>query len=393
MLPMSNHYVLHYEGKEPEETVIKNTQYAKIKLVKEYGENKQKFDLNNNWKNKLIYGDNLTVLKTLLRDFTGKIKLIYIDPPFSTNTKFRSGIDRVSTISSSSSDEVAYEDILGGVSYLEFIRKRLIFLRELLSEDGSIYFHIDSKKGHYIKVIMDEIFGEENFINDISRIKCKPKNFSRRGFGNIKDMILFYAKTNNFLWNESREEFSEEDVKRLYPKIDTEGRRYTTTPLHAPGETSNGPTGKPWKGIMPPKGRHWRCSPEELTKLDEKGLIEWSSTGNPRKIIYAKNAIKRGKLRQDIWEFRDPQYPIYPTEKNSDLLDVIILASSNPKDVVLDCFCGSGTTLQRAELHGRRWIGIDNSELAIRSTIEKIIRIKNLNPFVLYSTDNLKIEL
>jgi len=182
------------------------------------------------------------------------------------------------------------------------LRKRLILLREILAEDGSIYVHIDYKIGHYVKVIMDEVFGKENFINDITRIKCNPKNFDRKGFGNIKDLILFYSKGASYIWNEPREEFTDEDIKRLFPKVDKDGRRYTTTPLHAPGETRNGPTGRPWKGLKPPKGRHWRYSPEELTRLDKEGLIEWSSTGNPRKKIYADEMLGKGKKRQDIWD-------------------------------------------------------------------------------------------
>jgi len=145
--------------------------------------------------------------------------------------------------------------------------------------------------------------------------------------------------------------------------VDKSGRRYTTVPLHAPGETRNGKTGQPWRGMMPPKGRHWRSPPEVLEELDRQGLIEWSPTGVPRRKIFADE--QRGKKAQDVWEFKDPQYPSYPTEKNLDLLKFIIEASSNPGDLVLDCFCGSGTTLVAAQQLGRKWIGIDQSAHAI----------------------------
>jgi adenine-specific DNA-methyltransferase len=259
-----------------------------------------------------------------------------------------------------------------------------VLLREILAENGSIYIHIDWKMGHYVKVLLDEIFGQERFINDITRIKCNPKNFTRKAYSNLKDMILFYSKTNRYIWNDSREEMIEEDIQRLFPKIDEEGRGYTTTPLHAPGETRNGPTGQPWKGLKPPKGRHWRCSPDELTKLDEQGLIEWSSTGNPRKKIYADAVMARGKKRQDIWEFKDPSYPSYPTEKNLEMLKVIVEASSNPNDLVLDCFAGSGTTLVAAEELGRRWIGIDNSPYAIERSQKRLEALKDQPSFILY---------
>jgi len=324
--------------------------------------------------NKIIMGDNLEVMKALLTQFGMKngIDLVYIDPPFSTNTVFRHNSTRTSTISSSYNDDVAYTDKLKGAEFIEFIRERLIFIRELMARHASIYLHIDYKTGHYVKIIMDEIFGEKNFRNDIARIKCNPKNFKRKGYGNIKDLILFYTKSNEFVWNEPRQEMTAKDIDRLFPKIDHEGRRYTTTPLHAPGETQNGNTGKQWKGLMPPSGRHWRYDPAVLDELDKDGLIEWSKTGNPRKIIYASHAEENGKRMQDIWEYKDDQYPGYPTEKNLDLLKLIIKTSSNPGQTVFDCFCGSGTTLLAAEELNRNWIGIDASPVAIQKTIEKL---------------------
>jgi adenine-specific DNA-methyltransferase len=140
---------------------------------------------------------------------------------------------------------------------------------------------------------MDEVFGAKNFRNDITRIKCSPKNFQRRAYGNIKDLILFYTKTDDYIWNDVSVEIDEEDVTKRFNKIDANGRRYTTIPLHAPGETQSGPTGQEWRGIKPPKGRHWRSDPEILEELDKKGLIEWSKTGNPRKIVYADEAIQK----------------------------------------------------------------------------------------------------
>src|SRR5581483_901003 len=144
---------------------------------------------------------------------------------------------------------------------------------------------------------------------------------------------LFYSKSEERLWNEVPCSFSEADLARLFPRIDAQGRRYTTTPLHAPGETRNGATGGEWRGLRPPPGRHWRSSPEELTRLEQAGLIEWSASGNPRRILFADELARTGKKRQDVWIFKDPQNPVYPTEKNLQLLETIILASSNPGDL------------------------------------------------------------
>lgn len=349
---------LTYDKKKPEKDILANIPKASLKIVSGKGA-----------KNKLIHGDNLAVLGTLLDYYAGKVDLVYIDPPFATNGHFKIGKNRANTISNSSEDEVAYSDTILGADFLEFLRERLILLRELLSEQGSIYLHIDYKIGHYVKLVMDEVFGIKNFRNDITRIKCNPKNFQRKAYGNTKDLILFYSKSDNPFWNDPKVPFSDLDAKRLFKKVE-DGRKYTTIPLHAPGETTKGNTGREWRGVKPPKGRHWRSEPAVLEELDKQGLIEWSEKGIPRKKIFFDE--RDGKKAQDIWEFKDPQYPAYPTEKNLDLLKFIVGASSKEGGLVLDCFCGSGTTLVAAQLLNRNWIGIDKSESAIKVTEKKL---------------------
>lgn len=353
---------LTYTGKKSKDEILNYT-------------SKTFLDIKDTSKNLLIAGDNLDVLSCLLHKykFGGKIDLIYIDPPFATNSTFCVGNDRTSTVSSSDSDKVAYKDNIVGSDFIEFLRERLILARELLSDAGSIYLHTDYKIGHYIKIIMDEVFGEGNFRNDITRVKCNPKNFSRVAFGNIKDMVLFYSKSNSPIWNEPYIPFTDDDRARLYKKVDKDGRLYTTVPLHAPGETQDGVTGGTFKGIYPPKGRHWRTSPEKLDALDAQGLIEWSSNGVPRRKIYADE--RQGKKMQDIWDFKDEQYPVYPTQKNLNLLRHIIATSSNEGSIVMDFFCGGGTTLVAAQETGRRWIGVDISPLAISITSKRLCNV------------------
>ncbi|MEM7373728.1 MAG: site-specific DNA-methyltransferase [Bacteroidota bacterium] len=308
------------------------------------------------------FGDNLSLLHLLRPQYQGMVDLIYIDPPFGTGKSFVN-IDQ----------EVAYKDQILDYEFLEFLRKRLYVMREWLSDRGSIYLHIDKKIGHYVKLIMDEVFGYENFLNDISRIKCNPKNFSRKAYGNYSDMILLYAKhRDQHIWHETREALQEDEIKKLFPKISPSGDRYTTHPLHAPGETKDGDTGKSWKGLLPPKGRHWRYGRAVLDELDAQGLIEWSATGNPRKIVYAKD--HPGKKVQDVWEFKDRglSYVAYPTQKNHELLRRILLQSSEPDSLILDAFAGSGGTLLIAEELGRRWIGMDQSEQALNVIQEQM---------------------
>lgn len=314
--------------------------------------------------NSFYFGDNFEVLHLLKEDLDGKVDLIYIDPPFATGRKF-----------SDRDKEKAYDDTLLDHEFLEFLRRRLYLLKNCLSDQGSIYIHIDKKIGHYVKLIADEVFGYENFINDLTRIKCNPKNFARKAYGNYSDMILYYAKNRDQqIWNEVREELSEEDIQRLFPKNDEERGAYTTHPLHAPGETQEGPTGQKWKGMNPPSGRHWRYDPKALDELEAQGLIEWSSTGNPRKKVFAKD--HSGKKLQDVWTFKDKgiSYVDYPTQKNHDLLKRIILQSSRPESLVMDVFAGSGGTLQMADLLGRKWMGMDISPQASKVVREGLIQ-------------------
>ena len=356
---------LNYEAKAELSEILDPTGSSDIKGLSEA-------DLAKGTLNRiLISGDNFQAMKNLLNkhDLSGVIDLVYIDPPFASNNIFKVGKFRTSTMSAASGDILAYSDTLEGAEYLEFLRHRLILIRELMSEKASIYLHIDYKIGHYVKIIMDEVFGIDNFKNDITRIKCNPKNFARKGYGNIKDMILFYTKTDKFTWNEPRQERAEGELDRLFNKTDKDGRRYTTNPLHAPGETANGESGQPWNGLMPPEGRHWRYSRKVLDELEAAGLIEWSKNGVPRKKIYPEDFTT--KRVQDIWEFKDKPNPIYPTEKNLDLLSRIIQTSSNKGDLVLDTFCGSGGFLYSAEQLERRWLGMDASKEAIRISQER----------------------
>ena len=305
-------------------------------------------------------GDNLEGLG-LLAKMGISVDLVYIDPPFATNNEFLMDSERANTVSASG--ELAYSDTLRGDDYLEQLRLRLEAIRRVMAEDGSVYVHIDVKMEHHVRLLMDDVFGARNFRNSITRVKCNPKNFVRYSYGNIKDTILFYSVSpHSIKWHPQEEPLTDEDAVSRYPLVDEEGRRYATTPLHAPGVTRNGPTGGAWRGMPPPAGRHWRYPPDRLEELDAQGLIAWSSTGNPRKIIYADQSA--GKLPQDVWVYKDPQRPSYPTQKNSALLERIIRTSSDAGDTVLDCYAGSGSTLLEAARLGRRFIGMDDGTAA-----------------------------
>lgn len=351
---------LKYYGKEKEDDILKSSFQRHDNIVYV---NSERFS-----DNTLYWGDNFDVLLQLLHDgkYKNKIKLIYIDPPFSTKGVFN-GKDQ----------EHAYSDILSGAQFVEFLRKRLILLCELLSDDGSIYVHLDNNMIFDIKIIMDEIFGIKNFRAFITRQKCSNKNYTKNTYGNISDYILFYSKTNKFIWNRPMEKWDKKKIEKEYPYIDEKTKkRYKKVPIHAPG-IRNGETGKPWRGMLPPIGKHWQYTPEKLEEFDRNGEIYWSSNGNPRRKVFFDD--NKGIPIQDIWlNYRDSinqniKTTGYPTEKNIAMLKQIVTASSNEGDYILDCFCGSGTTMEAAYSLKRKWIGIDNSEKAIKAVLKRFV--------------------
>jgi adenine-specific DNA-methyltransferase len=317
---------------------------------------------------RLYFGDNLPVLATLRSEssIAGRVRLIYIDPPYATETVFHS---RDLTH--------AYEDTLTGPEYLESLRQRLILLRELLADDGSLYLHLDDKMVFHAKVILDEVFGPGQYRNCITRKKCNPKNYTRKAYGNIADYLLFYTKSNSYVWNRPTEPWTPERAKEYQYVEQGTGRRFMKVPVHAPG-VRNGETGQPWRGKLPPPGKHWQYPPKVLDELDAQGEIYWSPNGNPRRKVYLDESSGIGV--QDVWlGFRDAHNQNihitgYPTEKNPDLLRRLIRASSNTGDLVLDCYAGSGTTLAVAAELGRTWLGVDRSPEAITTILDRFTR-------------------
>lgn len=312
--------------------------------------------------NSFVLADNFHALHSLLSN-KQKVTLIYLDPPYGTGMDFQSR-----------QLEHAYKDNLCPARYIEFMRRRLILMRELLTEDGSIYVHIGHQMLSHLKVIMDEVFGARNFRNLITRRKCSSKNFTRNQYANLNDYILFYSKGPNYKWNKPGIKPDEEWINKEYPKTDKKGR-YKLVPVHAPG-TRRGETGKPWKGMNPPPGKHWQFAPAKLDAFDAAGEIHWSKNGNPRRKVYL--TADKFLTMSDYWEkFRDAHHQSieitgYPTEKNLEMLKLIVQASSDEGDTVLDPFCGSGTTLQAANDQNRNWVGIDQSFVAAKATLKRM---------------------
>jgi DNA modification methylase len=352
------------------------------------------------WRNRLIWGDKKYVLPSLMPEFAGKVNLIYIDPPFDTGANFSftamipdnpeteedEGISFVKE--PSIIEQKAYRDTWGkGLdSYLQWFYETVTLLRELLTENGSLYVHLDWHVGHYAKAILDEVFGANSFINDITWMRSHAHGDTGQGavhFGRVTDRILFYTKSESAIWNPQYEPYTEEALKRDYKYKEPNGRCYRLAPVDGPGGASKG---NPFYEFLGVKG-HWRFSKERMNELHKKGLIVLSSTGKSiSRKLYLDEAKGRPvtDLWNDVWRVSPTsnERVDYATQKPEALLERILKASSNENDLILDCFCGSGTTAAVAEKLKRRWITCDLGRFAIHTTRKRLLQIPNVKPFV-----------
>lgn len=341
------------------------------------------------FRNRLVWGDNKLVTASLLAEFKGKVSLIYIDPPFDVGADFTMDVPIGGGKETTSKDQstlemVAYRDMWGrGTdSYLHMMFERLSLMKELLTDTGSIYVHCDFRVNSFLRSILDELFGDDNFINEIVWQRLSAHNDAVK-YGPIHDTILFYRKGKSHTWNPQFEALSEEYVELFFDQIeDGTGRRYARGDLTARG-TRNGETGKAWHGIDPGKlGNHWKVPPAELDRLDAEGRIHWPKKegGMPRLKRYEDEI--EGRRVQDLWIDIKAMHNLagertnYATQKPEPLLERIIKASSNEGDLVADFFCGSGTTGAVAERLGRRWIMADLGRFAIHTSRKRLIELQ-----------------
>jgi adenine-specific DNA-methyltransferase len=352
------------------------------------------------WRNRLIWGDKKYVLPSLLPEFAGKVNLIYIDPPFDTGADFsftatipdnpETDEDETTTFTKQPSilEQKAYRDTWGqGLdSYLKWINESAVFLHELLHDTGSLYVHLDWHVVHYVKTILDEVFGIETFLNEIVWQRTGAHNDPRR-YGNIAESILVYAKTNSYTWNPQFTEYTEEYIQERFRSVEEgSGRRYWLNTLTAPAHARPAkPATFMGKQRTPPAGTMWRFTQAKINELEKDKRIVVTASGMP----YIKQYLDESKGRplQNIWS----DIPMsksgfertgYATQKPEALITRIIKASSNEADLVLDCFCGSGTTPAVAEKFNRRWIACDLGRFAIHTTRKRLLSIENVKPFV-----------
>ncbi len=344
------------------------------------------------WRNRLIWGDKKYVLPSLLPEFAGKVNLIYIDPPFDTGANF-SFTATIPDHPDTEEDEYtqfvkepsiieqkAYRDTWGrGLdSYMHWFYETLVMLYELLSQDGSIYVHLDWHVCHYAKLVLDEVFGYENFINEIIWKRSDSHNDGNR-MGIVDDRLFYYSKSRERNFQKQHKEYSQEYLDNFYNKTDGNGRKYRLDHFTKP-KGSRGYFYNYKSAVPPPNG--WRCPKETMTKFDEEGLLIFAGDK-----VYKKRYLDEqlGNPLNTIWDDISGQLGNqslnYQTQKPELLLNRLLDMSTKNGDLVLDCFSGSGTTAAVAEKLNRRWITCDLGRFAIHTTRKRLLGIENVKPF------------
>ncbi|MGA3050348.1 MAG: site-specific DNA-methyltransferase [Chitinispirillaceae bacterium] len=352
------------------------------------------------WRNRLIWGDKKYVLPSLLPEFAGKVNLIYIDPPFDTGANFsftatipddpeNEDNEETSFVKEPSIiEQKAYRDTWGkGIdSYLHWFYEAVLHLDSLLSENGSIYVHLDWHVSHYAKAVLDEVFGADKFVNEIVWKRSDAKGDSTQGskhYSRVHDVILFYAKSKSATWNPLFVPLSQEYIKNFYKYKDPDGRAWKMENMLGPGGAAKGNPVYEVMGVT----RSWRYSKQRMQDLIKAGRVVQTKPGNvpmEKRYLEDTKGVQVGTWWDDISMVRgwSAEKTTYATQKPEALLERILKASSNESDLVLDCFCGSGTTAAVAEKLNRRWITCDLGRFAIHTTRKRLLQIPNVKPFI-----------
>jgi len=338
------------------------------------------------WTNKLIWGDNKLILSSLAngplrRDIEaeGGLKLIYIDPPFAVGADFGFNIEiggETAEKKQSIIEEIAYRDTWGkGISsYLSMMYERLKLMHQLLAEDGSIYVHVDWKVNSFLRVILSDIFGDNNYRTEIVW-KRSTAHSDSSSYGNVHDSIYYYTKSGSKIWNQQYTPYTDDYVEKQFRYVDEKGRRYRSGDLSASGLSGGGYVYE-WNGVT----REWRCPKSTMEKYEVENKLTYTGSGLVRLKFYLDEMP--GLPTQSVWDDVNKIHHLaherldYPTQKPEALLERIIRASSNPGDLIADFFCGSGTTAAVAEKLGRKWITTDLGRFSIHTARKRLIGVQ-----------------
>lgn len=337
----------------------------------------------------LFHGDNKDVLAHLLANgFRGKVKLIYIDPPFDSGADYvrkvqlrgTKGTTKVDGEEYTLGEQIQYEDIWANDNYLQFMYERLLMLKELLAEDGSIYLHCDWHKSHFLRCLLDEVFGIDNFKNEVIWVRStNPKGSQHESskFDTYTDTIFVYTKNQKTILKTDliRIKLNEMELKEKYHRYDEKGAFYDGPIIRSASMGERPNLVYEYKGYTPPSSG-WRVKKKVLEKVDEEGDLGWSTNGVPFRKL--RPADDKGKPIGNFWNdislinSQAEERAGYPTQKPVELLSRIINVATAQNDIVFDCFNGSGTTAIAAQKLGRRWIGCDINKGAIQTTAKRL---------------------
>lgn len=318
---------------------------------------------------RLYHGDNKEVLAHLLANgYRGKVDLVYIDPPFDSGADYvrkvtlrgPSGSAKVDGETYTLGEQIQYTDIWANDNYLQFVFERLLLLRELLAPSGLVVIHLNTERVHYVRVLLDEVFGAACFRNEVVW-KRREAHSDTDGIGNVHDCLLVFAKSAETKVKKSFVGYDEDYLESHYSQRDPDGRRYQLADLTAPGPRPG--LLYQYQGVWPPPGRVWAVLPARMAELESQGRVVMTSEGRPRRKQYLDEMP--GMPVHDIWSdvsavnSQAHEATGYPTQKPEALLERVVDLCSSPGELVLDCFIGSGTTAAVAQKLGRRWIGCD----------------------------------
>ncbi len=367
--PIQGYPMLNWRGKRP----FRSTQYYPAQLKEIHGPEVD------GWRNRIFWGDNLQVMSHLLKEFRGKVKLIYIDPPFDSKAEYKKTIKLKNQAVRSEHnifEEKQYTDIWTNDEYLQFMYERLLLARELLSTDGSIFLHCDDAKNYLLRMLMDEVFSPDCFRNEIIWKRSTSTGLSMKRCGTLHDTIFWYSKSQDYQFFMQYHEYEEKYLKRA--RKDEKGREYIPIPTGNPGPRPN--LFYEYKGYWPhPNGYKW--TREKMAQYDSEGKLIFPKESGGR--IQFKQYLDdmEGVKLQDLWLDIPAVNPVaqerngYPTQKPEALLSRIIQMASTPGDIVFDCFMGSGTTQAVAMKSGRRFLGADINLGAIQITTKRLLEV------------------
>jgi adenine-specific DNA-methyltransferase len=351
-------------------------------------------DHGDGWRNRLIWGDNLHVLASLADELAGQVDLVYIDPPFDSRQDYKVRIavgdggaaaDQDLVKLSSVIEEKAYRDTWGkGVdSYLQMLYQRLVLIRELLSDRGSLFLHLAPNVSHLARVLLDEIFGAENFRAEIIW-KRQTGHADTQDFGGVHDVVACFSKTPDHIWHPMFEPYEQEFIDQYFRYDDGDGRRYWRGDMSSPNPRPN--LTYEWKGYAPP-ANGWRYDRRTMARLHSEGRIYYPNKRTQRPMLKRYLDEAKGMPVGDTWtdvkriNQMAKERAGYDTQKPEALLERIIKSSSDEGSIVLDCFAGSGTTPAVAEKLKRRWIAVDIGRFAVHTTRKRLLDIPGCAPF------------